>query len=246
MIQKNTKLAYRNIAKNKGVSSINILGLAVGMMAVLLIFQYIRFEKSYDKFFDNADRLKRLVFYRYYQTGLDKSVGNNYYIGQIAAEKIPEIENFCRVKKETIFIQTGEQIFKEERTLFADSSFFDMFSHKVLSGDKTIFLRQPDVVVITESTARKYFGNENPVGKIIFAVNPGKKPLTVLGVIEDVPVNSHLKFDLIISLSTVTNKSYCYGCNNTNTYFLLKEGSDPAKIAREITPWQKKTSLQEI
>jgi putative ABC transport system permease protein len=235
MIQKNTKLAYRNIAKNKGVSSINILGLAVGMMAVLLIFQYIRFEKDYDKFFDNADRLKRLVFYRYYQTGLDKSVGNNYYIGQIAAERIPEIENFCRVKKETIFIKSGEQIFKEERTLFADSSFFDMFSHKVLSGDKTIFLRQPDAVVITESTSRKYFGNENPVGKIIFAVNPGKKPLTVLGVIEDVPGNSHLKFDLIISLSTITTPSYCYGCNNTNTYFLLREESDPAKIASEIT-----------
>ena len=85
-----------------------------------------------------------------------------------------------------------------------------MFSHKVLSGDKTDFLRQPDVVVITESTARKYFGNENPVGKIIYAVNPGKKPLTVQGVIEDVPENSHLKFDLVISLSTVTNNSYCY------------------------------------
>ncbi len=143
MIQKNIRLAFRNILKNKGVSSINILGLAIGMMAVLLIFQYISFEKSYDKFFDNADRLQRLVFYRYYQTGLDKSVGNNYYIGQIAAAKIPEIENFCRVKKETSFVQAGEQIFKEERTLFADSSFFDMFSHKILSGNKTDFLRQP-------------------------------------------------------------------------------------------------------
>jgi putative ABC transport system permease protein len=235
MIQKNIRLAYRNISKNMGISTINILGLALGMMAVLLIFQYIRFEKSYDKFFEDADRLKRLVFYRHYQTGLDKSVGNNYYIGQIAAEKIPEIENFCRVKKETIFIQSGEQIFKEERTLLADSSFFDMFSHKVLSGDKTIFLSQPDAVVITESTARKYFGNENPVGKIIFAVNPGRKPLTVMGVIEDVPENSHLKFDLVISLSTVTTPSYCYSCNNTNTYFLLRKESDPAKIASEIT-----------
>ena len=129
----------------------------------------------------------------------------------------------------------AEQIYKEERTLFADSSFFDMFSHKVLSGNKTDFLRHPDAVIITESTARKYFGNKNPVGEIIYAVNPGKKALTVQGVIADVPVNSHLKFDLIISLSTVTNNSYCYGCNNTNTYFLLKKGSDPVKIAEEIT-----------
>ena len=63
-----------------------------------------------------------------------------------------------------------------------------------------------------------------PVGEIIYAVNPGKKPLTVQGVIKDVPANSHLKFDIVISLSTVTNKSYCYACNNTNTYFLLKKG----------------------
>ena len=98
MIQKNIKAGIQKYPEKQGSKqSINILGLAIGMMAVLLIFQYIRFEKSYDKFFDNADRFQRLVFYRYYQTGLDKSVGNNYYIGQIAAEKIPEIENFCRM-----------------------------------------------------------------------------------------------------------------------------------------------------
>jgi putative ABC transport system permease protein len=235
MIQKNIRLSFRNILKNKGMSSINIFGLAIGMMAVLLIFQYIGFEKSYDRFFDNTDRLKRLVFYRYYKTGLDKSVGINYYVGQIAYEKIPGIENFCRCKKETLFFQTGEQIYKEERTLLADSSFFDLFSHKIVSGVKSGFLRGPDVAVITESLARKYFGNENPVGKTIYVVNPGNKPITVQGVIKDVPKNSHLKFDIVISLSTVTNKNYCYTCNNTNTYFLLRKGTDPGKVASEIT-----------
>ena len=247
MIHNYIRLAVRNLLHNKGINSINIFGLAIGMTAVLLIFQYIRFERSYDKFFENSDRLKRLVFYRHYQTGLDKSVGNNYYIGQIAAEKIPEIENFCRVKKETVFFQAEEQIFKEERTLFADSSFFDMFSHKILSGDKTLFLRQPDMVIITESAAKKYFGDENPVGQVIFAVNPGKKPLTVQGVIKDVPGNSHLKFDLVISLSTLTDKSYCYSCNNTNTYFLLRKGSDPVNISGEITTLAKENfSSREI
>jgi putative ABC transport system permease protein len=235
MILKNIRLAFRNIIKNKGVSSINILGLAIGMMAVLLIFQYISFEKSYDKHFDKADRLQRLVFYRYYQTGLDKSVGNNYYVGQIAFEKIPGIESFCRVKRETQFIQTGDQIFKEERTLFADSTFFDIFSHTVLSGDKISFLRRPDVAVITESLAHKYFGNDNPVGKTIYGVNPGKKPITIQGVIKDLPVSSHLKFDIVISLSTILNNNYCYTCNNTNTYFLLHEGIDPVKVSDEIT-----------
>jgi putative ABC transport system permease protein len=208
MIFKSIRLAFRNILKNKGISFINIIGLAIGMMAVLLIFQYIRFEKSYDKFFDNAGRLQRLVLYRYYKTGLDKSVGNNYYVGQIASEKIPEIENFCRCKRLTQYIEAGEQLYKEERTLFADSSYFDLFSHVVVSGDKKSFFRQPDVAILTESLARKYFGNEDPIGKTIYGVNPGKKPLLVQGVIKDVPQNSHLKFDIAISLSTVTDSSY--------------------------------------
>jgi putative ABC transport system permease protein len=235
MIFKSIRLAFRNILKNKGISFINIIGLAIGMMAVLLIFQYIRFEKSYDKFFDNAGRLQRLVLYRYYKTGLDKSVGNNYYVGQIASEKIPEIENFCRCKRLTQYIEAGEQLYKEERTLFADSSYFDLFSHVVVSGDKKSFFRQPDVAILTESLARKYFGNEDPIGKTIYGVNPGKKPLLVQGVIKDVPQNSHLKFDIAISLSTVTDSSYCYSCNNTNTYFLMREGADQEKISKEIT-----------
>jgi putative ABC transport system permease protein len=235
MILKNIRLAFRNILKNKGVSTINILGLALGMMAVLLIFQYTGFEESYDSYLENHDQIYRLVFYRYYQTGLDKSVGNNYFVGQIASEQIPEIENFCRLKKLTQFIQAGDEIFKEDRTLFADSSFFDIFSHSVVAGEKSGFLKSPDDAVITESTAHKYFGNDNPVGKTIYGVNPGKKPLVVQGVIKDVPGNSHLKFDIVISLSALTDPSYCYNCNNTNTYFLLRKGSDPVKIASEIT-----------
>jgi putative ABC transport system permease protein len=231
-----TKLVYvyRSIVKNKGISVINILGLAIGMIAVLLIFQYISFEKSYDRFFEKNNQLHRLVFYRHYKTGLDKSVGINYYLGETAFRKIPEVENFCRVKKETVYMLSGEKIFKEERVLFADSSFFDMFSHKILSGNKQKFLREPGEVIISESTALKYFGNDSPVGKIIYT-HPDRKPLTITGVIGDVPDNTHLRFDMVISLSTVTNNSYCYSCNNTNTYFLIKKGSDPVKISAKIT-----------
>ncbi len=229
------RLAFRSLLQNKGVNSINIIGLAIGMMAVLLIYQYIRFEKSYDRYFDKADRIERLVFYRYYSTGLDKSVGNNYYVGQIAYDKISEIENFCRCKRLTQYVQAREQVFKEDRTLFADSSFFDIFSYPELSGKREEFLRNPGMAILTESTAKKYFGDEDPVGKIIYGVNPGKNPVTVQGVVKDVPANSHLKFDLVISLSTITNKSYCYSCNNTNIYFLLSKDADKAKVESEIT-----------
>ncbi len=234
MIFKNLRLVLRNLIHYRGVNGINIAGLSIGILAFLLIYQYLGFERSYDRYFDNADQIQRLVFYRYYRTGLDKSVGNNYYIGQLAYEKIPSIVNFCRCKREASFIQAGEEIFKEDRTLFADSSFFDIFSYKVISGDKKIFLRGPDEVILTRSAAKKYFGDADPVGQTIFSVNPGKRPLTVTGIVEDVKPNSHLKFDIVISLSTITDKSYCYNCNNTNTYFLLRKGADKRAIEDDI------------
>ena len=235
MILRNFKIIFRELFKNKAINGINIIGLAIGIAAILIISQYIRFENSYDSFLNNSERIHRVVFYRHYTTGLDKSVGNNYMVGQIAMENIPEIENFLRCKKSTQFLQVNEEIFKEERVFFADSSFFDLFTYPVISGSKPDFLRAPNVAVITESTARKYFGNENPVGKTIYRVNPGKTPLVVQGVVKDVPPNSHIKFDMVISLSSLINPSYCYTCNNTNTYFLLREGSDPEVISAKIT-----------
>ncbi len=118
-----------------------------------------------------------------------------------------------------------------------------MFSHKVLLGSKTEFLRQPDVVVISESTARKYFGDENPIGRTIISANPSEKALTVQGVIKDVPANSHLKFDMVVSFSTITNNSYCYGCNNTNTYFLLRKGSNSDEISESVTQLAKENFI---
>lgn len=234
-IPTNLRLVFRNLLKNKILNGINILGLSIGIMAVLLIFQHIRFENSYDSYHEKADQIHRLVFYRYYTTGLDQSVGNNYFIGQIAYENIPEIENFFRCKKVPLFIRAGEKIFKEERSFFADSSFFDMLSHTLISGTRHNLLREPNVVVLTQSTARKYFGEEDPIGKTIYRVNPGKAPLVVQGVVKDVPLNSHLKFDMVVSLQTLTDPNYCYTCNNTNTYFLLRKGSDPLEVSSKIT-----------
>jgi putative ABC transport system permease protein len=229
------KRYFRTFRKNSGqsgISFINVVGLSLGLMSVLLIFLYINYEKSFDRFFQDNERIYRLVFYRHYKTGLDVSIGNNYYIGQLASEKIPGIDKFCRVKKEAVFINRGEQLFKEENTLFADSTFFDIFSHQVISGDKKTFLRMPDEAVITESLSKRYFGGTNPIGEIL---QVGKKSLIVRGVVKDVPRNSHLKFDIVISLSTITDAGYCYSCNNTATYFLIGKSKDPTVLENEIT-----------
>ncbi len=235
MIFKNIKIIFRELFKNKVINGINILGLAIGIAAILFISQYILFENSYDSFLNNKERIYRLVFNRYYTTGLDQSVGNNYMAGELASRNIPEVENFTRCKKLTQFIKVENEIFKEENFFFADSSFFDLFSYAVVSGNKSGFLRAPNVAVITESLARKYFGNENPVGKTIYRVNPGNNPLLIQGVVKDVPGNTHLKFDMVVSFETQMGPSYCYTCNNTNTYFLLREGSDPEKVSAKIT-----------
>ncbi|MCG6189804.1 ABC transporter permease [Maribellus maritimus] len=231
---KHLKRFYRNLAKNRVVNGINILGLSVGIAAILLIWQHIQFEKSYDNFLDNKENLYRLVFYRHYSTGLDKSVGNSYVAGQMAYDNIPEIEDFMRCKKSTELIKANNEIYKEERTFFADSSFFSLFSYPILEGDPSSLLNAPNTAVISESLAIKYFGKSSPIGKTITLVNYGDKPLTVKGVAKDTPDNTHLKFDLVISLSTITNQSYCYTCNNTNTYFQLAAGSEPEKVVGEI------------
>ncbi len=235
MILKSIKVIFRELFKNKVINTINIFGLAIGIAAILFISQYIRFENSYDSFLKNKERIYRLVLNRHYTTGLDQSVGNSYMAGQLASENIPEIENFLRCKKSTQFIKVEDEIFKEERVFYADSSFFDLFSYPVVSGFKPGFLRIPNVTVITESLARKYFGNENPVGKTIHRVNPGNTPIYVQGVVKDVPENSHLKFDMVISLESQIGPSYCYTCNNTNTYFLLREGSDAEEVSSKMT-----------
>ncbi len=237
MILKNIRIIFRELFKNKVINGINIFGLAIGIAAILFISQYIWFENSFDSFIHNKERIYRLVFNRYYTTGLDQSVGNNYMAGQIASENIPEVENFVRCKKSTQFLQVDDEIFKEERAFFADSSFFDLFSYPVISGAKSHFLREPNVAVITESLAHKYFGDEDPIGKTIYRVNPGKTPLLIQGVVKEVPENSHLRFDIIISLESELGPSYCYTCNNTNTYFLLREGSNPEGVAAKITDY---------
>jgi putative ABC transport system permease protein len=235
MAQNQIVSAYRNFIYNRGLNAINIAGLAIGMMAVLFIYQYIRFEKSYDNYQANADRIYRMVFYRYYQTGLDKSVGNSYIIGEAVRSGVPEVENLCRAtNRGPQYIRVGDRIFKEERALHADSSLFDVFTYSVLLGVKEHFLREPNTVIITKSTANKYFGTVNAVGKILYQGNSDKNPLTVQGVIEDIPQNSHLKFDLVISLYSVINKNFCYTCNNIGTYFLLRKGVNCKNVEAKI------------
>lgn len=219
------KVAFRILLRQKGYSFINIFGLAIGMAACLLIFQYVTFEKSYDTYHDDYENIYRVLNYRYYTSGLDKSAGCAALVGPTMKEEFPEVLSFTRFKKIIPTVRYNDTIFKENMTFFADSSFFSMFSFRLIEGDPRSALREPYSVVFTKSTAEKYFGYENPIGKTIYLWN--STPCKVTGLAEDVPENTHIKFDMLISFVTQFSEQFCWPCNNKHTYIKVAKGTDP-------------------
>ena len=192
------KIAYRNLLRHKGYTAINVVGLAVGMAACLLIGLYVRSERSYDHFHEYADRIYRVTW----TTGFGGTAA-------VPASMLPKFkEDFDGVEaathlfgKHLVARQDGEWV-REEDFLYADSSIFDVFSFSLKAGDPDAALREPGTVVLTEATARRYFGDRDPLGQTL-TLNDSSV-LRVTGVIADVPPNSHLQFDAFVSLITLT------------------------------------------
>ncbi|HZY81342.1 MAG TPA: ABC transporter permease [Cyclobacteriaceae bacterium] len=232
MIGHYLKVSARNLVRNKIHSLLNILGLAIGMASCVVIFQYVLFESSYDSFHSNADRIFRIRF-DYYQNGQSEGGSAATYsaVGPALGQDYPEVERFTR------FIASGygailtynNQEYNEKRVLYAEPSFLKMFSFPWVKGDIETALSQPNTIVITESVARRIFGNEDPVGKIIKVFIEEPASMQVVGVIKDVPENSHVKFDILVSYATTYPWGWTqndWGNINTYTYILLHEGVD--------------------
>ncbi|MEM6843868.1 MAG: ABC transporter permease [Bacteroidota bacterium] len=252
MLRNYLKIAYRNLLKNKIFSLINILGLAIGMAACLLILQYVRFELSYDRFHEKSDRTYRAALYQYKEGTLDtKSALTFPTIGRELRENFPEtVESFVRMHHQSgIFsrLDTDQlEYFDEEQVYYVDASFFRVFSFPLLMGNATQALTNPNTVVITRSVAEKYFGEHwrkvNPIGKILRGRSyPGVSDLLITGITADPPRNSHLKFDFLVSYSTMytwqsegadyrydTEESWYW--NEFYTYLVLKPGQDPREL----------------
>ncbi|MGD9347101.1 MAG: ABC transporter permease [Candidatus Aminicenantes bacterium] len=229
MIKNYLKSALRNIKRHKGYAFINIAGLAIGMACCLLILVYITTELSYDRYHTNADRIVRL--------GLDANMGGTSVVTPIS--NVPSAPTLLQVYPEVIgavrfrtvskrAVQYEEKVFFENGILYADSSIFQVFSFPVIKGDPKTALVPAYTVVLTDETARRYFGNADPLGKILKFNN--QYDFTVTGVIEDVPPNSHFTFDMLCSFETLydLNREAMDEWFNFNlyTYLLLAEGSD--------------------
>ena len=237
MIRNFFLIAFRNLAKHKIFSFINIFGLAIGIAASLLIFQYVRFELSYDRFEANADRIYRIQLDRYNQGKLSTQwAAGAAGIGPIVKATFPEIESLARLRDFGGIVTYKDQPFREGKIFMANDEFLPMFSYPAIAGSIHGALKDVFTAVLTASTARKYFGNENPVGKMI---SLNKTDLyKVTAVVPDPPANTHLKFDILLSFATF--EKWRPEINTTinwdgfYAYILLRPGTDPKQLENKI------------
>ena len=242
MLKSYITIAFRNISRNKIYSAINIVGLAIGMAACFFIFLYVRFETSYDRFHKNADRLYRVPM-QFLPSKSGPNATTHPSIGPIMKANFPEVEDFARVARPEIFMHTttveytdekgSSKIFNEGSFYIADGSFLTMFSFPFAAGNPATALQAPRTIVISESIAKKYFGTTHVLDKML-VIN--KLPLKVTGIFKDVPQNSHLKFDMLISFTTLGEKwGYDeWGWPEFYNYVLLKPGADTKKLETRL------------
>ena len=200
------KLTIRYLKSNKGYFIINLLGLTVGIASFILIVLWVKTETSYDKFHSNARDIYR-VDYLLYEEGIleQHSASGSGAIGREMKNTFPEVKDYTRFTRTETLVKYEDKIFKEKNILFAESSFFDVFSFPLIMGKADSSLLAINHAVITEETARKYFGDENPMGKMLRI--DGQIDFTVAGVAKSIPANSHLKFDILLSYENLIKSS---------------------------------------
>ena len=214
MIKNYLIVGWRNLWKNKPVSVINIFGLLIGILSSLLIGQYVRFELSYDDFHDHRQFIYRVTSHYVAKESVRQSSLSTFNIGSALKSNFPEVEQFTRLHPYSriqfscaLIYRDGKdrpKIFNESHLFYADPSFFSVFSFPLLQGDALTALKDPHAAVISEKTAEKYFGNEDPIGKVLTLKSSSyHADYVVTGVMKDIPKNSHLKPEILLSIKSL-------------------------------------------
>jgi len=243
MFRNYLKTAFRNLRKNKLYSAINIFGLTVGLAACLLIGVYVDHELSYDKFNTNADRIVRATMEYKFSGTVNSTATTGTKVGPQFKRIFPSIEEYVRTFVSHNVVQAGDKMFDEPRIMYADPAFFKIFSFRLVTGNTATALDAPDKIVVTQSMAKKYFGDEDPLNKTI---TTGKKSLRVSGVCEDVPQTSQLKFDFVTQFLNLGNgvKDEVYWNANWVTYFLLRDKNSVAQLQRQAAEYMNSTEVR--
>lgn len=233
--------------RQKGYSFINIAGLSLGIAASLLIILYVVDELSYDRFHPRATSIYRIGFKGRLQGNDFNMASSPAPVAEAIANEIPEVENVVRFGLwRTTPMSFQEKNFTEKHVLVADSNFFQFFNFKLLVGDPLTALKGTNKIVVTQSAARRYFGDEDPIGQILLRGSE-KKATVVSGVVEDAPSNSHILYDMILSGETWDYmKDVQWTSNNLYTYFLAQENSDLEKIKSQLNTLVEKNMGAEL
>lgn len=232
MFRNYIKTAWRNIRKNKLFSFINILGLSIGVATCFIIMLYVQDELSYDKFNKNADNIARVIFKADVNGGKINESVTMPPVAAVMKKDFPEVQDATRLQAYgSSKILYKDKVFKDDKFAFADANFFSIFTLPMIEGDAKKALLQPHTLVITQSTAKKYFGNEGAIGKTVIVTSDNDLPYTITGVIKDIPANSHFHFDMFGSMeSFAPAKSDTWMSGGFHTYLLLKPGADLKKM----------------
>jgi putative ABC transport system permease protein len=225
------KIALRNLFRQKVYSFINISGLAVGMACFILISLWVQDELSYDQFHQNKDRLCKVIT----KVSRDKiNTYSSWRLGPALKEKYPEIVDFCRIRfREGSPVKYGEKTFIEENFYLADPSLFSMFTFPFIKGDPGSALDKLNSIVLTEETARRYFGDDEPIGKIL-QVARYQSDFVVSGVIKNIPRNSHINFDLVARIELMGKQRLESWEFTGFSYVLLGKNTDRVFVTQKI------------
>ncbi|ELR72446.1 putative FtsX-related transmembrane transport protein [Fulvivirga imtechensis AK7] len=246
MFKNYLKIAVRNILKNKLYSFINIFGLGFGIACVLLIVLYVQDELSYDKFHDHAGDIYRVAWFND-----NPQTRTPHPMAQAMVRDFPEVAAATTLSpiwgpgltKQTFSVRNldNDITYDERNVLGVDSTFFDVFSFRLTKGNQNEVLRNVGGLLLSESTARKYFGDDDPIGKSL-AINDDETLLIVEGIFEDVPKHSHFHFDILVSYVTLKASNpgssyYSWADFGHFNYIRLHAGSDPQKLEDQLVDW---------
>ena len=239
-------VAVRNLLKKKSYSMINIIGLAIGIACCILILLYVQDELSFDQYHENVDQIYRLVLERHAAEKMSLDISTPPPLASALTNDFPQIIHtvrFLNTDNPIPLVNHGDKRFYERHFFFVDPNVFDVFTIPFILGDPNKSLQKPNSIVITEETARKYFGDENPLGKTLTFNN--YLDLEVTGVVQNSPSNSTLKFDFLASFSTLygwLGREFVDNWQNNicQTYLLLSDDFSAKILSRQLPDLIKK------
>ncbi len=245
MIKNFFKIAWRNLNRHKSYSAINILGLALGIAACLLILQYVSFELSYEEFQTNKKRIFRVQQDRYDHGKLSTQwAAGAYAVGNSFKDAIPEIEDYAKVVQTgRVVVQVNNQPLKIEKVFYTSNSFFNIFTFSLIAGDRGTALREINTAALSETTAKKVFGSTDVIGKTL-ELN-GRSRYSVAAVYKDPPVNTQLKPDLLLSYANFMKRNTdsagrgpetAWLWDGCLTYLMLRKDADPVAVQKKFHP----------